>query len=816
MASKADLEAGRAFVRLYLKNDMSRQLVRVLRTAQTKLRNFSRSALRTGRQIAIAGSLAVAPFVFATRTFAQFDDAMREVGAVTQATGEELRKMTDDAKKLGASTSFTAIQVALLKAELGRAGFVPDSIDQMTGSVLSLARATKTEGAQAAGIMATAIRQFALGAGDASRVADVLTTAANKSFNTLESLGESLKFVGPVAKDFNISLEDTVAVLGTLGNVGIQGTMAGTTMRRILLATGAEAKKLKRIFGVEFVDINGNVRPLVDTLQDIADATRDMGSAERAKKFKDAFGLRGITGASAIGRNITGTRDLRDAIGEAGGVAQKTADMMDAGLGGAFRILKSAIEGVQIAIGEALAPTLKKLAVFVTKTAQASIEWIKANRGIIVALAATAAGVAVLGVALMGLGVAALAASFAFGAVATVVSAVTSPLGALVALVAAGAVAWLKYSESGKRAWASLKAAVMPIIKTLKTTFGGVQDALMSGDWELAGKIAMAGLKLAFLQGLSAIQEAFPETFGTILRIVGKIGDGIVAAWGKVTGFLTEQWNNWGKRTLDTVIGVASRIPQIWQETVEGMANWMLKTSAKGGIMGQAISKVLGVDMGEEQAKAELAERESGQAALREFEKTAKEIEVDIAAGRATERDQRALKNLRAQIADIKAGGGTVDVLADAREAVKQYTETLMANVKAIGGEPGTGKVSESLEAFLTKIESGAGFADAANELRALVAEVAKQKQEAGVGAVGGPLAAGGPGAGGVSPVVSAAPLGVALTATYSAAAARIAGFQPGGGGPEKKMADGITEVAKNTREMTQLQQEFLAGMRVA
>jgi hypothetical protein len=108
--------------------------------------------------------------------------------------------------------------------------------------------------------------------------------------------------------------------------------------------------------------------------------------------------------------------------------------------------------------------------------------------------------------------------------------------------------------------------------------------------------------------------------------------------------------------------------------------------------------------------------------------------------------------------------------------------------------------------------------AKAQAELAAAIGGAAKARRDvekATAAAGGGPLAAGGPGAAGGGLAVSAAPLGVALTATYSAAAARIAGFQPGGG-PEKKMADGITEVAKNTREMTQLQQEFLAGQRIA
>ncbi len=443
--------AGRAFVRLFLKNDMTRQLVRALKAAQAKLKSFGQTAMATGRQVAFVGLAMAAPFAFATRTFAEFDDTMRAVGAVTEDTGANLDMLRDKAKKLGATTSFTAIEVGLLMLELGRADFDPSDIDKMTGSVLSLARATRTEASLASKILARSIRQFGLAASDSSRVADVLTAAANKSLNTVESLGQSLELVGPVADDFNLTLEDTLAVLGTLGNLGIEGSMAGTAMRRILLATGADAEKLKRIFDVDFVDMNGNVRPLVDTLQDVADATRNLGSAERAQKFKDAFGLRGITGASGIGKNIIGARDLRDAIGEAGGLAAKTAAEMDKGLGGAGRRLKSAIEGVRIELGEALSPVLQKLANLLTTTAQDAIKWIKANKGMVVAAAATTVAIIALGVALMGAGVAAQFAAFVGGGFLLILGTITSPIGLITIAVVGAAVAFFRNISTSAR-----------------------------------------------------------------------------------------------------------------------------------------------------------------------------------------------------------------------------------------------------------------------------------------------------------------------------------------------------------------------------
>ena len=712
MASKQEISAGRAFVTLFLKNDMTRQLVRALKAAQVKLRNFSRSAISAGRQIATAGLLMAAPFAFATRTFAEFDDAMREVGAVTEDTGANLDMLRDKAKKLGATTSFTAIEVGLLMAELGRASFDPGEIDNMTGSVLSLARATKTEAALAAKILARSIRQFGLEASDSSRVADVLTAAANKSLNTVESLGESLELVEPVADDFNLSLEDTAAVLGTLGNLGIEGSMAGTAMRRILLATGADAEKLKRIFGVEFVDMNGNVRPLVDTLQDVADATRNLGSAARAKKFKDAFGLRGITGASGIGKNIIGARDLRDAIGEAGGVAKRTADFMDSGLGGSLRILKSAIEGVKIAIGEALAPTLQKLAKFITKTLQSTIKWITANQSLIVVLAATAAGITALGVALVGMGLAGALASVVFGGLGFVVSTITSPLGIMTAAVVGAAVAWVKFSDSGKLAWESLKTAFNTIVGDVTTAWDGIKAALSAGDMEAALKVVTSTMQLEWAR--------------------------LVTFWMEKTVDFRAWWGDFTNGLSDMFDAVVDHMSRSW----EGFMI-LLKVGEKAlaDTVGWVVGTVIGGVPWEEMGPA---------------------IDAD-----------RRLRNAPPRT-DLPGSDGKVS-----RDS----------------------GVVAAREALAAAIKAQKGAVKAAKEL-AKAAKDQKEKTKAG-----GPLpAANGPLSATAGSAASAIPKGVALTATYSAAAARISGFQAGG------RADGMTETAKNTKELAWSFSQYLAN----
>jgi len=316
--------------------------------AQKQLTKFSAGVVAAG----------VAVGALAAKKFIEFDDAMRATSAVTGAAGQRLDIMTAKAKELGATTSFTAVEVAGLMTELGRAGFDPESINAMTDSVLSLARASGTEASQAAAILSTTVRQFGLDASDAAHVADVLTHAANSTLNTVGDLGEAMKFAAPAATALGISLEETTAAVAMLGNIGVQGTMAGTAFRRLAALTASESKKMEEAFGFAWQTGAGEMRPLLDNLEDLGKSLNRMSGPDRMGKLKDAFGLLGITGAVALGTSAGSAKELEGELSELVNTAKEAAEMMDAGLGGATRRAMSAFEGLMIVAGEQLAPVL--------------------------------------------------------------------------------------------------------------------------------------------------------------------------------------------------------------------------------------------------------------------------------------------------------------------------------------------------------------------------------------------------------------------------------------------------------------------------
>jgi TP901 family phage tail tape measure protein len=396
-----------------------RKLFKVLGDLNKNIGRVGASMMNLGARMTALGTAMAAPLALAARQFATFDDAIRATAAVSGASGAALQSLNDKARELGATTSFTAVQVANLMTELGRAGFAPDQIEQMTGAVLNLARATGTDATLASGIMAAAIRQFSLDAGDAARVADVLTKAANSTFNTVEGLGESLKYAGPVAKSLGMSLEDTVAVLGVLGNVGIQGSEAGTALRRLSVIAAGSGEELEALFGISNTDAAGNLKPLVQVLDEINTVTANMPVAERTAKMAKAFGLLGITSANVLSQSAGGVRDLSASLKDADGVAARTAAEMDAGLGGAMRILTSAVEGVALAIGDALAPSLQALVEGLTAVAGGLTAFIKNNQELIVSAAKGIAIFTAVGGSLLALGSVLKLASFSLGGLAT-------------------------------------------------------------------------------------------------------------------------------------------------------------------------------------------------------------------------------------------------------------------------------------------------------------------------------------------------------------------------------------------------------------
>lgn len=399
MASK--VKAGSAYVEVYADNS---KLSRDLRKAQSLLGKFSKNAKSLGGKLSASGLAIGTPIAMAVRSFASFDDQMRMVQAATQTTEADFQKLTKTAQHLGATTSWTAAQVAEGMVSLGRMGFNPREIEAAIGPMMDLARATGTDVATAAEIAGNNLRVFKLEASQMTRVADILTVTANGSAQNLYDLGEALKFAGPQAAAVGEDITDVAAALGVMANMGIKGSLAGTALRRAYSQFGnPKIQALLSGYGIRTVDNSGNLRKMRDVMVDIARVMATMPSAEKMKFVTDVFDIRGSLAGFSLGGNIEQLDAFLKKLDDVDGAARRTAKNMDQGLGNQFKIVISAIEGLAHAFSEQLKPELMKVGDQVIRLAKSFTRFIQDHPGVAKALVATAAGLTGMGAALLGL-----------------------------------------------------------------------------------------------------------------------------------------------------------------------------------------------------------------------------------------------------------------------------------------------------------------------------------------------------------------------------------------------------------------------------
>ncbi len=551
--ASGNVRAGRAFVELMLDQT---KLERGLKAAQAKLRNFGSSMTSVGKNLVTVATLAAAPLAYSTKTFADFDDEMRMVKAVTGATEQQFKSLTAVAEELGRTTSFTAKQVAEGMTALGRMGFSPEEIEAAIPAVLNLSRATGTELSEAAEIAANNMRVFGIESSQMASVADILTATANGSAQTLVDLSEGLKMAGPQAAAAGDSITNVSAALGVLANMGIKGSLAGTALRKAYsqFANTKIQAKLKAM-GIATTDANGNLRAMPEIMAEIAKAMASMPTAQRLGFAEEIFDLRGSLAGLQLGGNIDQLDEFIKKLQTVNGVSAKTAQEMDSGIGGAWRIFMSAVEGCQIAIGriigEALTPYMNKLSAVMTKVA----EWIAAHKGVVIMAVKIIAGMLAAGAALITLGLAFKAVALAVGTLSTAFtilkvavlapiaavkgvmaiftalkavmigvkvvalamwSAISSPavlvgvaLGALIAVVWKLTGAWDICSDSVKGMASDFKTAFAGIKEVVGKTWEVIKIALSSGDLAGAAKVGLAALKVVWLQGLFPLKKAW-------------------------------------------------------------------------------------------------------------------------------------------------------------------------------------------------------------------------------------------------------------------------------------------------------------------
>lgn len=335
-------------------------------TMNQKLAGVGKSFTSVGKILTKAVTLPIVGIgAAAVGVTAKFDSAMSKVSAVSGATGKDLERLRDKAKEMGAKTKFSATESAEAFNYMAMAGWkTEDMLDGIEG-IMNLAAASGEDLATTSDIVTDALTAFGLSAKDSGHFADVLAANASNANTNVAMLGESFKYVAPVAGAMGYSVEDVNLALGLMANSGIKASQAGTTLRgaltRLAKPTG-EVQGAMEKYGISLTDAQGNMLPLRDVMGQLREKFSGLSKAEQAQAATTLFGKNAMSGMLAIINSSEGDwNKLANAIDNADGTAEKMAETMMDNLGGQLKLLKSALEGLAIRIGEVLMPTIRKI-----------------------------------------------------------------------------------------------------------------------------------------------------------------------------------------------------------------------------------------------------------------------------------------------------------------------------------------------------------------------------------------------------------------------------------------------------------------------
>lgn len=296
------------------------------------------------------------------QTYADFEAAMSEVKAISGATSQEFEQLTEKANQMGAVTKFTASESAEAFKYMAQAGWdVREMMDGIDG-LMALAAASGEDLGITADIVTDALTAFGLSAKESGRFADVMAQAASATNTDVAKMGDTFKYVAPVAGALGYSIEDTAVAIGLMANSGIKASQAGTSLRSLLTNLTrpvGQAEDAINALGISITNTDGSVKPLSQTLQDLRAKFGALTDSEKAQYATMLAGQEGMSGLLAIvNASDQEFESLTEQINNSSGAAQKMADVMMDNLSGKFELFTGALDSMKMSLGEKFKPYL--------------------------------------------------------------------------------------------------------------------------------------------------------------------------------------------------------------------------------------------------------------------------------------------------------------------------------------------------------------------------------------------------------------------------------------------------------------------------
>ena len=580
-----------------------------LNAAGAKLKDSARQWERAGKQIQNAGKSITAvgasittavtvPIVgagaAAIKVAADFEEGMSGVQAICGATGDELTALAEKAQEMGAKTKFSATEATDAFKYMAMAGWNASEMTAGIEGIMYLAGATGEDLAQTSDIVTDALTAFGLTADDTSMFVDVLAQAANRSNTDVSMLGESFKYVAPVAGAMKYNVQDISVALGLMANNGVKASTAGTSLRSWISRMAAPTKAVTTAMselGISMEDSEGKTKDFATIMQETRDAFAGLTEAQKSQYASTLAGKSGMSGLLAIvNSSDKDFADLTSAIYDADGACKQMYDTAQNNLTGQLTILKSTVESIGIAFGNKLLPYIKSGTEWLQNMADKFNALTDGQQDTIIkiALVAAAVGPAVLAfgkmVTVVGKVVSVVGKiGKAFRTFGSVAGLLTSPvgiaIGVIAGLIAVGVLLYKNWdkvkemaakvfdfvkktlnsvgvsAESLKERLAPIKEKFEEIKENVKALWETVKPYLNKFGSEAGGK-------------LKSVAEGAIKAFGSLIKTATTIVQNAAIAFNGLIEFVTGVFTGDWRKTWEGV-------KDIFKGTFKGLASWI-------------------------------------------------------------------------------------------------------------------------------------------------------------------------------------------------------------------------------------------------
>ena len=506
------------------------ELAKVNTALEQNNTSISNTKTQLAGVIGTAAALGAAIYAGPVKKSRELEAQMSTVKAISNATTEDMTRLTDMAKHMGATTQFTAVEAGKALEYMAMAGW---KTDQMLGGlpgIMNLAAASGEDLGQVSDIVTDALTAFNMTADQSGRFADVLAQASSNANTNVSMMGATFQKVAPVAGTLGYSVEDMSLGIGLMANASVKAETAGTSLKTALANMAKPTKQMQAYmdkYGISLTNADGSMKTFREVIDNLRSSLGGLSESEQVAAATAIFGKESFAGMLAIvNASDADFKKLSDSVNNAAGAAERMAQIKLDNFEGKVTLLKSAFEGLQIALGDALLPTFTQGAEKAAELISKLTEFINANPELVRTIVKVTAGL------------------LAFKA-----AALTAKLGFLELKGGVLTIQKVMALFKGKTALAGVEAVgfaekVKGVAKSVTGYFGGIGSAAggvgrafgqMFSGTKIGGAFskiggAAGGVFSKLFSGMGGVAtRAFTGVAGTITNILGKAGTAVAA-----------------------------------------------------------------------------------------------------------------------------------------------------------------------------------------------------------------------------------------------------------------------------------------------